>query len=99
MSEKQRTNPSFSLNEREMGFISRMTAKKHGRFGNKTEVVRAGLRLLEDYENNMAVQRLRADVEMAEASIADNQGIAYENGSALADDIIKRGERKLNREH
>jgi putative addiction module CopG family antidote len=51
---ERKNTPSFSLNKNEMLFISEMVT--HGRFGNRTEVVRAGLRLLEDYENNMKLR-------------------------------------------
>lgn len=48
---------SFSLGEHDRNFINDQVT--HGRFGNRTEVVRAGLRLLEDYENKQKLQRLR----------------------------------------
>lgn len=82
---ERKTNPSFSLNEQEMSFISEMV--NHGRFGNKTEVVRAGLRLLEDYESNMKLQRLRAKIEAAEVSIAEGKGIVYRDGAELREQV------------
>ena len=45
MTEAQK-NVSFSLGEHDRSFIESQVLD--GRFGNKTEVVRAGLRLLED---------------------------------------------------
>ena len=90
----RKNNPSFSLNAREIAFIDGMI--DHGRFGNKTEVVRAGLRLLEDYESNMKLQRLRTKIEAAEASINAGEGVVYSNGAELAQDIISRGKKKLN---
>ncbi|MEQ1705945.1 MAG: type II toxin-antitoxin system ParD family antitoxin [Rickettsiales bacterium] len=91
---ERKNTPSFSLNQNEIAFISDMVA--HGRFGNRTEVVRAGLRLLEDYENNMKLRRLRIKIEEAEFSIAEGKGITYCDGGILAQDIISRGEKRLN---
>ncbi|MCH7936697.1 MAG: type II toxin-antitoxin system ParD family antitoxin [Proteobacteria bacterium] len=44
---------SYALGERFEHFID--TQVKNGRFNNASEVVRAGLRLLEDYENPPAL--------------------------------------------
>ena len=97
MDNTNKSNPSFSLGTREMSFIESMVVE--GRFGNKTEVVRAALRLLEDYENNMELERLRSKIKTAELSIAEGKGIEYIDGNALALDIIKRGEERLETEN
>ena len=88
-----RNTPSFSLNDREMAFISSMVAA--GRFGNRTEVARAGLRLLEDYENDQKLKRLRAMIDEADADIAAGRVHEYANATELAHRIIERGRARL----
>jgi antitoxin ParD1/3/4 len=53
-------NTSISLGDHFSGFIAEQI--EAGRYGNASEVVRAGLRLLEDNESKLAVLR-RALVE------------------------------------
>ena len=62
---------------------------EEGRFNNASEVVRAGLRMLEDYETRLA--EARALVDAADAEIAAGKGIEYANATSLTEDIIKRG--------
>jgi antitoxin ParD1/3/4 len=54
---------SFALGERFERFIEEKV--RSGRFGNASEVVRAGLRLLEDRERRreLELERLRQDIE------------------------------------
>lgn len=87
---ERKLNPSFSLSMRDIEFINSM--KESGRFGNKTEVVRAALRMLEDYETSMETQRLRAAIALADTSIAQGLGKEYDSGASLAQSIIARGE-------
>ncbi len=88
-----RNTPSFSLNDREMGFIVNMV--ENGRFGTRTEVVRAGLRLLEDYENEQKAKRLRALIDEANADVAAGRVTEYNSAEDMANDIIKRGKERL----
>jgi len=88
-----RNTPSFSLNDRDMEFISAMV--KEGRFGNRTEVVRAGLRLLEDYEYDQKTKRLRLLIDEGKADALAGKVTEYENADDMAEKIIKRGKEKL----
>jgi antitoxin ParD1/3/4 len=57
-------NTSISLGDHFEGFISHQI--EAGRFGSASEVVRAGLRLLEDNENKMAaLRRMLAEGEQS----------------------------------
>ncbi len=78
---------SFTLGERDICFLSEMVEK--GRFGSRTEVVRASLRLLEDYENNQKIQRLRAMIAQGDADIEAGRVTEYANATDLANSIIK----------
>ena len=77
-------NNSFALGEHERHFIADMV--KNGRFGNKTEVVRAGLRLLEDYENKQKLLRLRAEIAKGDADYEAGRYTQYDT----TDDLIKK---------
>jgi len=86
MAETQK-NVSFSLGEHDRAFIQGQV--EHGRFGNKTEVVRASLRLLEDYENQQKLQRLRADIAKGDADIEAGRVTEYDRADALFKDIME----------
>ena len=60
-----------------------------GRFNNASEVVRAGLRMLEDYETRL--QMVRAAIDHADAEIAAGEGVEFPSARALTDEIVKRG--------
>jgi antitoxin ParD1/3/4 len=70
-------------------FISDKIAS--GRFNNASEVVRAGLRLLEDYESRLS--HVRALVDEADAQVRDGKGVEFASSAALADEITRRGSR------
>ncbi|MCB1976913.1 MAG: type II toxin-antitoxin system ParD family antitoxin [Nitrosomonas sp.] len=76
---------SFTLGERDIEFLTNMVEK--GRFGNRTEVVRAGLRLLEDYENNEKIKRLRALIAEGEADIEAGRITEFNNAQELESSI------------
>jgi len=74
-------------------FITRQI--EGGRFNNASEVVRAGLRMLEDYETRL--REVRTLVGEADAEIAAGKGVEYGNAQALTDDISKMGMERLAR--
>ncbi|MEQ9287072.1 MAG: type II toxin-antitoxin system ParD family antitoxin [Cyclobacteriaceae bacterium] len=78
---------SFTLGEHDRDFISNMV--ENGRFGNRTEVVRAGLRLLEDYESNKKLQRLRALIAEGDADIEAGRTTSYSDPAQLINDVVK----------
>ena len=70
---------TFSLGDAYDGMISDLV--KSGRFSTETEVVRAGIRMLADYEAEM--QKLREEISAADRQIADGEGIEFSNGKTL----------------
>ena len=84
------THPmSFTLGEHERRFISEQVTE--GRFGNRTEVVRAGLRLLQDYENRQKLQRLRSEIALGDADIAAGRVTEYQSADALMSELFEEG--------
>ena len=85
---------SFTLGIHELAFITEMVDR--GRFGNRTEVVRASLRLLEDYENDQKAKRLRTLIAEGEADVLAGRVEEYASADAMASDIIAAGEARFN---
>jgi antitoxin ParD1/3/4 len=83
------TKRSYVVGERFERFISHQV--ESGRFNNASEVVRAGLRLLEDEETKLA--ELRRLIDEGDAGLAAGQGIPIESPKQLAE-LIKAGGRK-----
>ena len=54
---------------------------RSGRFGTETEAVRAGIRMLMDYETKM--RSLRREIAAADAEVAGGRGQEFSSGSAL----------------
>lgn len=77
---------SFTLGEHDRNFISDMV--ENGRFGSKTEVVRAGLRLLEDYEANQKLNRLRTLIAEGNADIESGRAQDYSTTDEVLSDIL-----------
>ncbi len=81
---------SFTLGKNEISFLADMVA--NGRFGNRTEVVRAGLRLLEDYETDQKIKRLRLLINEGDADITAGRVTEYASAGELANSILKHGD-------
>ncbi|MDH5191879.1 MAG: type II toxin-antitoxin system ParD family antitoxin [Gammaproteobacteria bacterium] len=80
---------SFALGEHDRSFIADMV--RNGRFGNRTEVVRSALRLLQDYENDQKTKRLRALIDEGLADVSAGRVTEYASADDMANSIIKRG--------
>ena len=78
---------SYVVGDRYEAFIAEQVSS--GRFNNASEVVRAGLRLLEDYEARLSA--LRADIALGDAQLERGEGIAFASAQALTDEVLKRG--------
>ena len=74
---------SFTLGDHDRSFIADMV--ENGRFGNRTEVVRAGLRLLQDYENAQKMKRLRILIAEGDADLQAGHFSEFDN----AEDLFK----------
>ena len=83
---------TYSVGAHYSSFIARQV--EGGRFNNASEVVRAGLRMLEDYETRL--RDVRALIDAADKEIEARQGVAYSNAQDLTNDVIKRGMERLN---
>ncbi len=82
---------SYVVGDHFDAFIARQV--ESGRFNNASEVVRAGLRMLEDYETRLA--KTRALVDDADAEVAADKRTEYARGHDLTIEILKRGMRRL----
>jgi antitoxin ParD1/3/4 len=73
--------------------ISRQVAK--GNFASPDDVVRAGVRLLEEREAELA--ELRRLIGEGDADISAGRLYVYEDAAELAADIAARGEARLSK--
>lgn len=85
-------NKSYVLGKHYEEFVATQVAQ--GRFNNASEVVRAGLRMLEDYETRM--KELRLLVDQGDAAVAAGELTTYTSPEDLTADIVKRGKKKLH---
>jgi antitoxin ParD1/3/4 len=86
------TNKSYALGEHYEKFIASQV--QTGRFNNASEVVRAGLRMLEDYETRM--KELRALVDEGDTAITAGKVTTYAGPEDLTAQIVKRGKAQLH---
>jgi len=80
------TKKSYVVGERFEKFIARQV--DIGRFNNASEVVRAGLRLLEDEETRL--EELRRLIDEGDADLAAGRMIEIESADQLTDLIMGR---------
>jgi antitoxin ParD1/3/4 len=85
-------NKSYVLGKHYEEFVATQVAQ--GRFNNASEVVRAGLRMLEDYETRM--KELRILVDQGDAAVAAGDVTTYTSPEEFTADIVKRGKKKLH---
>ncbi len=78
---------SVALGEYFERFIANQVAR--GRFNNESEVVRAGLRLLEEHE--LKLKELRALIDEGDKDYDAGRTTAVTKSSDFAADIIARG--------
>ncbi len=79
---------TFSLGDAYDGILADLV--KNGRFGTETEAVRAGIRMLADYE--MRMQSLRQAIHAADTEIEAGLGKEYASGAELLADIMNEGD-------
>ena len=83
---------SYAISDHFEDFIRKQIDS--GRYNNASEVVRAGLRMLEDYETRMG--ELRALIDEGDAAIAAGKVKTYAEPEELIAHIVKRGKEQLN---
>jgi len=88
------TNKSYALGEHYEKFIASQV--KAGRFNNASEVVRAGLRMLEDYETRM--KELRTLIDEGDAAIAAGKVNTYTGPEELTANIVQRGKAQFSQD-
>ena len=84
---------SYVVGERYEEFIAAQI--ETGRYNNASEVVRAGLRMLEDYETRLGETRQLVDA--ADAEIDAGKGIEIASADELTDQVVQRGMEKSSR--
>jgi antitoxin ParD1/3/4 len=82
------TKKSYVVGDRYDAFISRQI--ENGRFNNASEVVRAGLRLLQDYETR--IQETRNLIAAGDEDIRNGRMTAYDDAADLLEDILKNAD-------
>jgi len=82
---------SFVIGDRFEKFVTKQV--ESGRFNNASEVVRAGLRLLEDEETKL--EELRKLIDEGDADIAAGRYTIYETAGELAEAIKAGGRKRL----
>jgi len=85
------TNKSYTLGKHYEHFIANQVGE--GRFNNASEVVRAGLRMLEDYESRM--KELRGLIDEGDSAIAAGRVKTYTSAEKLTATIVQQGKNRL----
>lgn len=81
---------SVALGDHFEKFVTEQVA--HGRYNNESEVVRAGLRLLEEHE--LKLKELRALIDEGDQAYADGRYTVVEKAGDFAADIVARGRQR-----
>ncbi len=81
---------SVALGDHFEKFVTEQVA--HGRYNNESEVVRAGLRLLEEHE--LKLKELRALIDEGDQAYTDGRYTVVENPGDFAADIVARGRQR-----
>ena len=84
---------SYVVGDRYEEFIAAQI--ETGRYNNASEVVRAGLRMLEDYETRLGETRQLVDA--ADAEIDAGKGIEVASAGELTNKVVQRGMEKSSR--
>ena len=79
---------TVSLGDHFERFVAAQVAR--GRYNNESEVVRAGLRLLEEHE--LKLKQLRELIDAGDRDYAEGRYVEVENAIDFSADIIRRGE-------
>ena len=82
----QNVKKSYVVGERHERFIREQV--RSGRFNNASEVVRAGLRMLEDYEARLA--DLRRKIDLADSQLAAGEGLEISGAEDLTRAVLQR---------
>jgi antitoxin ParD1/3/4 len=78
---------SVALGDHFEKFVTDQVA--HGRYNNESEVVRAGLRLLEEHE--LKLKELRSLIDAGDQAYAEGHYSVVEQPGDFAADIVARG--------
>jgi antitoxin ParD1/3/4 len=78
---------SIALGDHFENFVAEQVS--HGRFNNESEVVRAGLRMLEEHE--LKLKELRALIDAGDRDVAAGRTTTVNDPKAFAADIAARG--------
>ncbi|WP_165220765.1 type II toxin-antitoxin system ParD family antitoxin [Affinirhizobium pseudoryzae] len=82
--------PEIHLTDEEQAFID--TKLRTGAYRSAEDVVRAGLALLDQQE-----EQVRRMIDAADAQVAAGETLPFDSADAVADSVIERGMRRLNR--
>lgn len=81
---------SVALGDHFEKFVTEQVA--HGRYNNESEVVRAGLRLLEEHE--LKLKELRALIDEGDRAYAEGRYSVVDKPGDFAADIVARGRQR-----
>jgi len=79
---------TFVVGERYEAFISNQLSE--GRYNNASEVVRAGLRMLEDHETRL--NALRQEIALGDADMRKGDVFEYASAKELYDDVTAKAD-------